>query len=149
MEGLRDQLGTHLYTSIPWLLFLKRIDFCFTVKIFLLSSTFRDVVNLLSSWELSELGSLLKSGTTKFHPPVYWVPLGVCDSVTLRPINPQLSQQPALGLGRHSNSHERHLRTDSTYIYFSIKFPLCVRNFIINITHHCHLPLFLGITRLS
>ena len=28
-------------------------------------------------------GSLLKSGTKKLHPPVYWVPLGVCHSAII------------------------------------------------------------------
>ena len=39
--------------------------------------------NTLSPCKRSEQGSLLKSGTKKFRPPVYWVPLSVCDSVTL------------------------------------------------------------------
>ena len=43
-----------------------------------------------------QVGEFFKSGTKKFHPS-----LGVCDSVTLWPINPRLSQQPAMGLGRN------------------------------------------------
>ena len=34
-----------------------------------------------------------------YYPPIYWVPLVVCHSVCLWPINPHLSQQPAMGLG--------------------------------------------------
>ena len=40
------------------------------------------------SLRAKRVGGLLKSGTKKIHPPIYWVtlgvwPLGVCDSVTL------------------------------------------------------------------
>ena len=43
-------------------------------------------LNYLSPCELSDKESLLKSGTKKIHPPLYWVPLGVCDSVQNRHI---------------------------------------------------------------
>ena len=46
--------------------------------------------NDLSPCKQSKKGSLLKSGTKKFHPPVYWVPLGVCDSVTLFKLCPKV-----------------------------------------------------------
>ena len=52
---------------------------------------------ILSPCKLSQYQSLLKSGTTNFHSPVYWVPLGVCNSVTLWPLKTSSNQHHLQG----------------------------------------------------
>ena len=60
------------------------------------------------------VGEVIEIRHKKIHPSIIWVPLGVCHSVTLRPINPQLSQQPAMGLGQ-----KKIFRSDWAKKYFT------------------------------
>ena len=38
---------------------------------------------MLIPLRVKRVGEFMKTGTKRFHPPVYWVHLGVCDSMTL------------------------------------------------------------------
>ena len=72
----------------PWFLMLYQ-------KLNMFSTFFFKVIPLRAK----RVGEFIKIRPKKFHLPVHWVPLGV--SVTLWPINLQLSHQPAMGLGQN------------------------------------------------
>ena len=77
---------------------LNRVSIKFGCKCFLLCIRWNWKIN---NPPVSEASREVYWSQGQKNSPLSWVPLGVCDFVTLWPINPHLSQQPAMGLDRN------------------------------------------------